>query len=293
MKLFIKRLLLFFAVSFCLSLFLYILLDFFNKRALETYKLKASVKNVFIGDSHVQLAINDRILTNSVNISENSESSLFSYFKIKTILSNNPFVKRIYLGFGYHSISDYYDDYTYGKYSNNVAPRYFFILPLELKIFMLKKNFPDFVTFLRNISLNGLKIFLNKRPSFIGNYENGFKSSSSRIESMEKRINAQFYEKDSLKGFSYMNLVYLNKIIDLCKKMNVELIILNTPLDSYYKKRIPSKFIQKYYSIIRINDLKIIDFGYLKLNNSYFIPDGDHVSEKGAVLITKTINELK
>jgi hypothetical protein len=101
---------------------------------------------------------------------------------------------------------------------------------------------------------------------------------------MDKRAIQQYYIHDTLRGFSEINITYLQKIIELCKNENVELVVLNTPLHPYYKNKIPKKFIDKYNELIINNSLKQIDFSGLDLSDSCFIPDGDHVSERGATI---------
>ncbi|MEE9573135.1 MAG: hypothetical protein V3W20_08820, partial [Candidatus Neomarinimicrobiota bacterium] len=83
---------------------------------------------------------------------------------------------------------------------------------------------------------------------------------------------------------------YLLKIIDLCDKNKVELITLNTPLHSYYKNKIPMEYLRKYNEIISQNRIVSINFYELFLDDYCFIPDGDHVSEKGSILTSNYFN---
>jgi len=288
MNLFLRKTVLFFTIPFCLLILLLISLNYINNRSLANYRVKNHATSIFMGDSHVRLAINDGLLTDGVNLSQHSESTLFSYFKIKAILQNNPSIKRVYLGFSYHSISSYYDDAIYGKSSKHIAAKYFFILPFEEKILILQQNSNALPTFLKNILINGLSTLFAKDADipFLGKYENGFNNTFAVESSMDKRLLLQFYENGQLRDFSFVTIDYLYKIIDLCKKDNVELIILNTPLNKYYKSKMPQKFMEKYNAIIEQNKLKCIDFNNLTFNDSCFIPDGDHVSETGAILTT-------
>lgn len=106
---------------------------------------------------------------------------------------------------------------------------------------------------------------------------------------MDKRIAFQFYKNGKLNGFSEINLHYLLEIIKLCKEHKIELILLNTPLHPYYKGQIPAVYIDKYNEIIGMNKLQVVDFKGVEFDDSCFVPDGDHVSEKGAYIASKSM----
>ena len=103
-------------------------------------QLKPYIKNVYLGDSHIQYAINDSIIPNSLNLATTSESFYFSYYKLKLLLDNNPAVENVYLGFSYHSLSNYYERFISGDYSSAIAPKYFYILPSKEQFRMIYWN---------------------------------------------------------------------------------------------------------------------------------------------------------
>ena len=290
---FLKRVVFF--ISFPIGIFIITLITitYLNNKIFIEYKLNKNVGNIFIGDSHVQLAINDKIVKNSINLSRNSESYIFSFYKINLLLKNNPSIKKIYLGFSYHNLSSYYEDFIFGHSSKDVAPNYFFILPFSENLNFIKYNSKELPTYFKNVFITGFKNVLSKnnKNSYLGYYENGFKSTQAIQNSMDKRLLFQFYKNGKLNKFSNYNIHYLTKIIDLCKKNRIDLVMLNTPLHNYYKNKIPKEYIEKYNEIININDLNVIDFNDLTLSDSCFIPDGDHISEKGALLISKYLND--
>lgn len=288
MNLFIRKILFFFLTSLAFFSLLLSLLNYINNRALKNYRIPADIDLLFIGDSHVQLSINDKQLSNSINLGKPGESTYYSFYKLGPILKNNPSIKRVYLGYSYHSISSYTNDNVYGTRSKDIAPRYFFILPFSEKVKMVTHNTNKLPTLFRNILTRGFHTVraTNRNFSFIGGYENSFNKTAAVKESMDKRITMQFYENDTLRDFSFININYLYKIIELCQKNNVELVILNTPIHPYYKSRIPPKFIAKYNDLIIKNGLKQIAFEGLNMSDSCYIPDGDHLSIKGASMTT-------
>ena len=288
MKLFIRKIVLFFLTVISLFTLLLLFLTYVNTRALENYRIPADISQLFIGDSHVQLSINDKQLPNSINMAKPGESTYYTFYKLGPVLKNNPSIKKVYLGYSYHTISSYTNDNIYGTRSKDIAPRYFFILPFREKVKMVTHNINNLPTFFRNGLTRGFHTVLakNKNFSFIGGYENSFSKTAAIKESMDKRITMQYYENDTIRDFSYSNINYLDKIIELCKKRNVELLLLNTPIHPYYKSRIPQKFITKYNDLIIKNSLKQIAFEGLKMSDSCYIADGDHLSIMGALLTT-------
>ena len=275
-------------IGFCF----YECIDYLNSKKINNYISSIDKKFVFVGDSHIQNGINDELINNSINFSQNGESYYFSYQKLKKVIALNKQVKTVFLGFSYHNLSSYYDDYIFGKFNNEIASRYFFILPMSEKIKFIKCNLGNEMLFLKNIFEKGIVNVIRKkdRYSFLGYYQNGFQNVQSRKISMDKRIRLQFFNETKIANFSTVNINYLNKIIVLCKQNKIDLIALNTPLDPYYKSKIPQKFLDKYNQIIETQKLSVIDFHNLKFRKIDFIKDGDHVSTEGSLLISKFLN---
>jgi hypothetical protein len=111
--------------------------------------------------------------------------------------------------------------------------------------------------------------------------------------SMEKQIYLQYYANKGLNNFSEINLSYLPKIINLCKEIKIDLVILNTPLQPYYKSKIPIIYINKFNEIVNTHNLNVFDFSVLTYSDSCFMPDGAHLSVKGAYLLTQELNKNK
>lgn len=293
MNLFLRKVALFLILLLCLTFAALGVLNYLNKKALENFRVKPGVTSIFVGDSHIQCAINDALLPKSSNFSQSAEASYFTYYKLEALLRNNPSVKKVYLGFGCHNISTHYDEYITGEHSKDIAARYFFILPLSEKLYIIRNNSVDPIQFLANLFAEGMKNrkLKDNSNSVLGHYENYFSRVAANQSSIRKRVKMQFYENGQLRDFSKVNMLYNQKIIDLCKTRKLELIILNTPLHPYYEARIPAPFVQKYDSIVKRNHLKLYDFSALKLTDSAYVPDGDHISSEGSYLTTALFKE--
>ena len=288
MKKFLRQILVFFAIPCGVLVVLLFLLNYLNNKAMADYKTNTGVQTLFMGDSHIECAINTALLPGTTNLSQSSESLLFTYFKLRNILQNNSAIKKVYLGFSYHNISSYADEFVYGQYAYDVAARYFFILPTEQKAEIVKHNLDELPRFAGKLIVNGFNTVIQEKESysFLGGYKNEYKNMVASKKSMDYRISQQYYDNGMQRNFSDISIKYFNKIIVLCKEKNIELILLKTPLHNYYQSKIPIDFIKKYDSLITRDKLKLIDLGSLVLNDRCYLPNGDHVSARGALLTT-------
>ncbi|MBK8983741.1 MAG: hypothetical protein IPM38_15840 [Ignavibacteria bacterium] len=294
MKKFIIRVTVFLTIPVFAGIIIFIAFSSIVSSVSKEYKLEPDISEIYIGDSHIQCSVNDSLISGSKNLRHTSESFYFSYYKLKLILEANPNIKKIYLGFSYHSLSDYYDDFITGKYSRSISPDYFFILPLSEQINFITRGAEDFPSYIKSILISGNEnLSEGNIYTFAGRYLNRFKESSAAQFSMDKRLKFQYYKDKKLNEFSEINLRYLNEIIALCKRYNIDLILLNTPLHPYYRSKLPVEYINKYRSITERNDLKVIDLSSISLEDDCYIPDGDHVSEKGSLLMTKELIRIK
>lgn len=291
MKRFLKNISLFCAVSLSLFLIELLVLNYANTKQLTKFKVSPTIESLTVGDSHAELAINDELLVNNMNLSQRGDPFKYSLLKIKMALERNPSIKKLYLGVSYHNLSSYYDGYISGTLAPGIDARYIFILPVREKLAVIKENISDLIILLRLTFINGFSNLQSDQRtfSFLGKYNNPYKYCKATKQIMDRRLSDHFYENGKIKDFSSANNQCLEDIIQLCKHRRIELIILNTPLHPYYRSKIPKKFAEKYNSIIAQHKLKSINFSDLVMQDSCFTPDGDHVSEKGALLTTSRL----
>ncbi len=255
-----------------------------NKRAIDNFKIENNITTLFVGDSHIEKAMNDSLIANSLNIAQNSESYYFTYYKLKRILDANSQIKNVYLGYSYHSLSNYQHDFVFGKFSHEIAARYFFILPINEQLKIIAYNLHNFNEFTKNLVTMGIKNVITDKNnfSFGGGFKNDFENSAVISKSVFKRLALQYYKMGGVRGFSETNISYLQNIAALCRQKKVNLVLLQTPLQSLYAANVPIAFRQKLVEVIQQNEFTFVDYERLPLNDSCFIPDGDHLSAIGA-----------
>ena len=292
MKIFFKKLTLFLLLSILILGSVFLFLDYTIHQELDNYKNNSKMNTLFIGDSRVQMAINDSLLTKSINLSKELESLNYTFLKIKTLVNTSCNIKQIYLGVSYGSLSNFNDKFIDGNFSTEIYARYFFILSTEDKIKLFKENSGNIFSLTSCILTNGFKEVLNtnKKLSYFGSYQNNYIDTAIESKSVKLQINNQFFDKGLIRDFSKKNIMYLEQIIQFCNSRKVKLIILNTPLHPLYYSLVPNLYKNKYEDLINRNNVKYLNTSKLISNDSLFASDGQHVNRKGAYTTTKFIN---
>lgn len=290
MRRFLKNIVIFFGPVILLFGALFIYINIGAKNNFEQFRFSPSINILAVGDSHIQETINDSLVNNIKNVAYSSESFIYSFYKIKTLTKNNPKIDTILLGASYHNFTDYFDEITYLHY---VLGRYFYILPSETQIKMISEV-ENPASFIFKSILNESKNLITKseKNSWLGWYENYATNVTINEKHIKDRIRTQYYLNRKIRGFSANNIHYFNMIVKYCKENNLSLIILNTPMHISYKEKVPMKFIEKFYSLMKDNNVELIEFDNLSLTNDNYLPDGDHVNGSGAVLATEYLGKV-
>lgn len=285
MNYFLKKLLEFTLFFISIFLLVSISINLSNNLILKNIELKKNIKHLIIGDSRTQI-FDDSILDDCQNIAQGSESLYFSYLKLDKILKSDKKIKNVYLGVSYHTFSSYFDNYTF---NSNVVANYFFLIPFKEKINFILNDDINLKGLIKNFFIKGVSNIVNKNKSYIGHSYFHSSDKETTEKSIQLRISKQFITKNSL-NYSKLNILYFDKIVELCSKYEVELFILNTPTHSLYHKKIPKKYINKYLDVTsNIDNHHMLLFENI-LKDEMFLPDGDHINKFGASIIS---NKLK
>ena len=137
MKRFLRKTVIFLGIPVIFLLSLILFFSFYLSQ--QAFILDSNISEIYVGNSHIKMSVNDNLLTKGKNVGDFSEPFYYSYYKIKKKLSDNPNVKKIYLGFSYHNLSNTYDAVVFGK-STHLTSCYFFILPVDVQIKHLCNN---------------------------------------------------------------------------------------------------------------------------------------------------------
>lgn len=287
MKKFLVRVGAFIGVAICGFVVLLAAVIILNHRAIVNCRVEPDVNSVVLGDSHPAWAIDDSKIPGLRNLSQNAEGYKYTYAKIRHLLDTNPNIKRLYLGFSYHNLSSYFDEYVTGEKFRFFASRYLSVLtPSDILEVIWREplHAADFAT---RLLREGLSPGLRGECRLYGRFSEEPMLGEFRISAMEHRIAEQYFDQaGALREVSQQNLHYLMKIIELSRSHGVELIVLNTPLHREYLRRVPTKFRDLYEAFIEEQGLPRYDFRDLELGDGDFLPDGDHTNYRGAMRAT-------
>lgn len=261
-----------------------IYLYFTAKSDLTNYKINKDINRLIVGDSHAKLGINDSIISKSLNIAQFSESYLYTYYLLDEILKTNKNIDTLLLSCSYHNFAKYYD---YSTYHPDVIGRYFYILPDDIKLELIDKS-QNMISTLKFSTIDFIENLFSNQKSFIGKFEDFPVEKEISEKYINKRISKQYGNVDSNNLYSDLNIIYFNKIIDLCKKSNVKLILIRTPLHKDYFKKVPKYIIDKYQKVTKNRKIIFLDD---EITNTDIMPDGDHLSDQGAIKFSKYIEE--
>lgn len=259
----------------------------------EAFRLDQEVKTIFLGDSHIQKGINDTLYSGVLNSGRSSETTYHSFYKLKAILASENRVENVVLGFGYHNLSNYSDEFIFGNKSRVLGSPYFHLLPKEdqMKLFRVNKHvLPQFA---KSILKDLLKTNNTSGSPFPGKFKNEFKSTEARDSSILKRLKIQFGHLNNNQGkktpFSELNITFLDSIKKLTSSKGIAFYLINAPIYQEYRKNVPHVFLDKYNSLISSLEIRTIELAFEESKRSYFIPDGDHLSAEGAIEFTKQL----
>ncbi len=248
-----------------------------------------STSILIMGDSHPQRALNPTMLPNALNISQGAEPYVLSYWKLKKIVSERR-VDTVILGFGHHNISAFNDiKFTNKTWSVEMFKRSYTIADYD----SIPEMEIDYLEFFKTISKR-LCLFPRKDHIFyIGNYKN---SNKNDLSDLEKAIGRHFFNNITHEDYkvSAVALSYLNGIVNLCKKNEIELILVGAPVHSSYYEKIPDHIKSQFES--EIERLKQQNITVLNLTNKKY-PDSmfynvDHLNSNGANAFTKEISKF-
>ena len=241
---------------------------------------------IIAGDSHPMSSLNPQLLHNAINISQSAEPYVLTYWKLKEITKTHN-IDTIILGFAPHNIYGFNDL----KFSDKFWSSEMFRRSYYIGEFSTIKNCIE-------IDKNELiKIFIKNTCLFPKlnhiNYIGKFNSSKdSKLSDIASAINRHYYFKNVQLGVSQTSIIYLNKILNICKRKNIEIILISNPVHLSYFEKIPKKIIEKYYDLKKLISLKGI-FVFDKTNSFYhdsLYSNADHLNYYGAINFT---NEYK
>lgn len=277
------------------SIFLLILVSFFSiNYVLNQLIIRNTVVNInneilFVGDSHIQNALNPKFLPGSINIAQPAEPYIITYWKLKNILEFNQRVKIVVLGFAPHNIAKF-NDYKFSdpKWMSEMFNRSYTIQEFSSIKDKVSIDFKEFY----KVVFKKTSFYPHKNHlGYIGSYSN---STRNKTNDSEVAIGRHFYYKSIYPEVSETSINYLDSIVKFVSNKQKTLILINTPVHESYANKVPQKVDRVYHNLVdkyKNEEIIVIDKYRASYNDSLFL-NSDHINEYGATKFTKELRQI-
>ncbi len=301
---------LFFIIFFSLNYFfsnLFIKKKLYNSRAykvdVQCHKAENKTEIIALGDSHAATGFDPRVFKNGFNFSSFGENYIYNYYKLKYILEKNNKLKTVILPIDLHTFSTwradrFWHDFYWIRYVNYLElgsekkmPLRFIGKYISAKLFPYLGEFKTIFNFTpskkRKARVKPMVFqgFVIKKNDFF--YKRGKRT--------KQRIGLHYYKQ---KSFDKTVKKYFKKILQICLKHNIKLILVKYPVSKiYYEYAAKIVKVENYYNKItfmikKYRNVQILDFHNLFFrNDGIFFHDPDHLNQRGAKEFSVKVRE--
>lgn len=243
---------------------------------------------VVLGDSKTQNGIIETDSNGISNFSNSGESYVYSYWKLKFLVDNHAPIEKVVLGYGNHNLNSQIDS-LWNFSENSILEKYG-----AYWMFLNKNDWKDYRTqyissprlfFSAQKSIVAKSIHAMERKVLLGKipYYGGYAANEKVHNSANKLSNR---ENDTSFTNSEIQLIYLNKVIALCKLKDIKLYLINAP-------SFGSKQTLRIEPVLEHQDVTILNYRDLISADSCFADEG-HLNPRGAALLTsKLLEEIR
>jgi len=266
-----------------------------NKR--KDYFLKASPDTyfVFAGNSTVECAVDDRLISHSINIAQAGEAYLYSYAKIKALLENNDNIRTVFISYSYADLLiEKEETWLLSDYFMVEKVQYYnYILGRPEKRFLAESN-PD--AYFRGVVKSIVKSYETVLKSFgttgytnsIPNY-GGYKRLERDKLDVDPGIEP---EEGEVVLQSLHQIRYLKMISEFCHQRSVNLVLLNPPKHKSYNENVSPGVKQLWLEVHQsLSTDSLLDLSGFQMPDSCY-GDLSHVNFRGARLFSSHLNEI-
>lgn len=273
----IKRLFLFISL-FLLLLTTLLVSIFYLINSPKYYRISNKFTSIIMGHSHPECALNDSLIYGFKNYAESGEAYIYTYFKLKKILGANPQVKNIFIEFTNNQIDVEMNKWVYDdKFISEKFSKYYPIIPIETSFVFLNKNPASTINSVITGSVEHMKFLTKYENSKHVKWGGFIPPSMSKVDSIIKTLPISSIKEQ---GISEINILYLKKIIQLCKKNNKNIYLIRSPLHKKYFDLINEKQFQHTLKK-NFSSIPFLDFSSVPFKNEEFL-DLEHLNSYGA-----------
>ncbi|WP_320814522.1 hypothetical protein [Flavobacterium sp.] len=250
----------------------------------SNFIINQGVENIILGHSHPEEAFNDSLIQKAQNFARGGEQYFYTYLKAKKLIESNPNIKVVFLELTNNQLSPEMRVWIEDFQKNVVnIPNYSPVMDFKDHLFVFQKNPLAYIKAQEIVIKKNLNFtFLEKKDIFKQRdwgsfYANPREKADSIIKSIEN-------DKEKKPSFTVqtddINLVFIDKIIKLCKKNEVKLYLTRCPQHIKYPFYGNENELKKIIAT-RYSSIPFLDFNSFYLSNNDFA-DLEHLNYKGA-----------
>jgi len=241
---------------------------------------------LIVGDSHTERSLNPGLFPSAQNISQGAEPYYVTFWKLKELLPRSS-VETVLLGFAHHNLSTFNDRKLIDDtWSSGLFGRVYTIAEIDSLQGIEVDRSGFFRTKFRNMCLYPKW----NHDGYMGRY---FNEDVSDLTDPETPIARHFFQNGGNAGVSGAELAFLDSIVALSARENVELILVTSPVHDSYYERIPDNFVAGFDEKKReleANGIRVLDYSRLDVSNDEFF-NTDHLNETGAKRFSPLVRE--
>ncbi len=250
----------------------------------DYFKLPENVTNVIFGHSHVECGYNTKFIKNTVNLGSSGEAYIYTYFKAKKVIENNPQLKKVFIEFTNNQIDSEMNNWTWDDiHLQYQLKKYLFLIDYNDLVFLYKKNSNGFQTAFSKTLFNNLgKLVVNRSidNGDLGGYKEKENKKNNDESDDGNNTNIKKTYNSKQPKISKWNIFYLKKLIRFCEGKKIEVILVRTPMSKDYSV-IKSEGEYKNILSNEFKNIKYLDFKNYQLSDSDFL-DKEHLNTIGA-----------
>jgi hypothetical protein len=236
------------------------------------------------GDSHTRNALDPAVLGSATNISQYAEPYYVSYWKLKRLLRGSS-VQTVILGFAHHNISAFNDRKLSDETWSTELFRRVYMFGEVCSIKGIRVDRSELLSArIKNLALTPKW----RHDNYMGRFETWNRTD---LADPDSAITRHFLRDGP--NLSEVERTYLDSIIDLSARENVELILISTPVHATYLRRVPDYFLSQFEAKIdelEARGIQVLDFTCLGAADDEFL-NASHLNAKGASRFSQLISE--
>jgi hypothetical protein len=256
------------------------------------FVLPRGKKYIFLGHSHAQTAYNDMFIDSALNLASAGEAYFYTYIKLKKITENNKEKKIVFIEYSNNNILTEMDNWIWDDIHINY--RYRLYSPYtdlsEMKVLYTKNPKVALICDIKSI-VNNIYYIFNLKNIAVDQKMGGYIDLvRDKTDSLLHALSKNHKELLNDTNVSVTNIIYLKKMIDVCRQKGYSVYLIRTPLHPSYSGLANEEVFKKILSR-DLGNVDFLDFKDYPLSNSDF-GDLQHINFRGAKKYSIFFNKL-